>query len=174
MKICSIPRNREKLPCSVSLPAWSHWTKGRLQQRPQPYLLSFEKDHSLHFGINILTQLPFKFFPSIANVWHFSWAPQGHGHRARFGADQGALVYRRSPGKAGQGCSQAFRSALSATSCSADLLKWPVTVGGTESRSLMASLLEAFIISVAEGTTICLNLIPAFCSAWADWYSLCW
>ena len=82
MKICSIPRNREKLPCSVSLPAWSHWTKGRLQQRPQPYLLSFEKDHSLHFGINILTQLLFKFFPSITYVWHFNWAPQDHGHKA--------------------------------------------------------------------------------------------
>lgn len=48
---------------------------------PQPYLLSFEKDHSLHFGINILTQLLFKFLPSITNVWHFNWAPQDHGHK---------------------------------------------------------------------------------------------
>ena len=46
--------------------------------------LSFEKDHSLHFGINILTQLLFRFFPSITNVWHFSWAPQDHGHKACF------------------------------------------------------------------------------------------
>ena len=43
-----------------------------------------------------------------------------------------------------------------------------------ESQSLMASLLEAFILSVAEGTPIHLNLIPAFCSTWANWYSLCW
>lgn len=47
-----------------------------------PYLLPFEKDHSLHFGINILSQLLFKFLPSITNVMHFNWAPQDHGHKA--------------------------------------------------------------------------------------------
>ena len=81
-KYAASRQSREKPPHSVSPPAWSYWTKGSLQQRPQPYLLSFEKDHSLHFGINILTQLLFKFFPSITNVWHFNWAPQDHGHKA--------------------------------------------------------------------------------------------
>ena len=61
-------------------------------------LLSFEKDHSLHFGINTLTQLLFKFFPSITNVWHFHWALQDHGHKARITFAQGVLVYRRGTG----------------------------------------------------------------------------
>ena len=39
-------------------------------------LFSFENDHSLHFGINILTQKLFKFFPSRTNVWHFNRALQ--------------------------------------------------------------------------------------------------
>ena len=50
---------------------------------------------------------------------------------------------------------RASTAPFSAVSFSADCLKWPIAVGGTESRSLMASLLEAFITSVAEGTAIC-------------------
>ena len=114
-------------------------------------LLSFEKDCSLYFGINILTQLLFKFFASITNVWHFSWAPQDHGHKACSWADEGALVYWHETRNVGQGSARASMSPFSLVSFSADYLKWPTTVGGTETNSLMACLLDTFIIYVSEG-----------------------
>ena len=109
-------------------------------------------------------------FTSMANVWHFNRALQDHGHKARFWVAQADVA----PGKWARAAAGASRAPLSPISFSADCSKWPRAVGGTESQSLMASLLEAFIISVAEGTPIHLKLIPAFCSTRADWYSLCW
>lgn len=83
VNICSLPKNREKPPHRALLSHTATEPKQGHNRAPsRPYLLSLEKDHSLHFGVNILTQLLFKFFPSITNVWHFNWALQDHGHKA--------------------------------------------------------------------------------------------
>ena len=143
--------------------SYTYWSSRNIKANT---LLSFEKDHSLHFEINILTQLLFKFFLSIINVWHFHWALQDRSHKACIPVAQGVLVYRRGTGSVGQGGCQGFQAPFSSISFLADCLKWPITVGGTESKNLTTSSLEYFIISAAEGTPICLNLIPGFCSPW--------
>ena len=73
--------------------------------------------------------------------------------KERWSTDMALEMWTRAAARASTG-------PFASISFSADCLKWPIAVGGTESKSLMASLLEAFIISVAEGTPIRLNLIP--------------
>ena len=101
-----------KLPVPWIMPLFLYFCYWCSRDIKANTLLSFEKDHPLHFGISILTQLLFKFFPSITNAWHFSWAPQDHGHKARFWGDQGVLVYWRGTRNVGQGCCQGFHSPL--------------------------------------------------------------